>query len=96
MKKTRIIDQNPSLLLLALRHCTVPEQHDWARRAGTKRNYLYQLAAGGRVSPRLELAKGICDASVQMHVASGGRIPKITLEQLAEMCEGREDPEAVR
>ena len=79
--------QHPTPLLTALRACTVPEQHEWAALAGTKRNYLYQLAlcTDGRQA-RVRLAKAIADASVQMHVKTLGRVPKVTMEELATMC----------
>jgi hypothetical protein len=34
----------------------------------------------------VNLAKRIADASVQMHVKTLGRVPKVTLEQIATMC----------
>lgn len=78
--------ENPTPLLLALRACTVPEQHEWAELAGTKRNYLYQLAMCTRKQAGANLAQRVAAASVEMHVRSLGRIPKVTLEQLATMC----------
>ena len=73
-------------LLAALRACSVPEQHEWAALAGTKRNYLYQLALCTRKSCRSGLARSIAEASVAMHVKTTGRIPKVTMEELASMC----------
>lgn len=71
----------PTPLLAALRCCTVPEQHEWAALANTKRNYLYQLAALERTAGA-RLALAIAKASVQMHVKTTGRIPKVTVEQI--------------
>jgi hypothetical protein len=73
-------------LLIALRACTVKEQHDFAALAGTKRNYLYQLAGSSRV-PRATLAVAIAKASREMHVRTTGRVPKVTVEQLVEAVE---------
>ncbi len=73
-------------LLSALRKMTVEEQHQMATLAGTKRNYLYQLATCSRNSPKIKLAKAIADASVVLHVQTLGRTPKLTMEQLASMC----------
>lgn len=71
-------------LLVALRCCTVPEQHEWARLADTSRNYLYQLAKQHR-SAGLKTAMNIAKASIQMHIRTTGRIPKLTVEQIAAM-----------
>ncbi len=68
-------------LLNALRSCTVAEQHEFARLAGTKRNYLYQLAGATRC-PKLKLALRIVDASVKMHTLTTGRVPKLTIQEL--------------
>ena len=78
--------ENATPLLTALRACTVEEQHEWAGLAGTKRNYLYQLATCSRRSPGVDLAKRIADASVKMHVSTLGRVPKVTMDQIATMC----------
>jgi hypothetical protein len=78
--------ENATPLLTALRACTVGEQHEWAALADTTRNYLYQLATCSRKAPGVNLAKRIADASVQMHVKTLGRVPKVTLEQIATMC----------
>lgn len=71
-------------LLNLLRACTVEEQCELAALARTKRNYLYQLATQRR-SPKVGLAKCIADASIRLHIKTLGRIPKITMEQLAQM-----------
>ena len=75
----------PTPLLHALRCCTVPEQHQWAKLAETSRNYLYQLATCERRAG-LGTALRIVEASKQMHVLTTGRVPKITLAELASMC----------
>lgn len=76
----------PTPLLQLLRQCTVPEQHELARLAGTKRGYLYQLASCHRCSVRAHLGYQISRAATIMHVKSLGRIPKITIDELATMC----------
>lgn len=68
-------------LLEALRSCTVPEQHDFAKLAMTKRNYLYQLACGER-EPKIRLAQQIVNASIEMHVRTRGRVPKLKITDL--------------
>lgn len=73
--------QDTTPLLDALRCCTVPEQHDFAKLAKTKRNYLYQLACGER-APRLALALQIVNASIEMHVRTRGRVPKLRVQDL--------------
>ncbi len=71
----------PTPLLHALRCCTVPEQHEWAELAGTSRNYLYQLATCERRAG-LRTALRIVESSKQMHIATTGRVPKISLNDL--------------
>lgn len=73
-------------LLAVLRRMTTEEQDQFAKLAGTSRNYLYQLATCSRSCPRVTLAKGIADASVVMHLQTLGRTPKLTMDQLAQMC----------
>lgn len=73
--------QETTPLLDALRSCTVPEQHDFAKLAKTKRNYLYQLACGER-APGLALALQIVNASIEMHVRTRGRVPKLRVQDL--------------
>lgn len=62
--------------------------------AGTTRNYLYQLATCQRTSTNLRKGLAIIKAINKMHARSLGRVPKITLEELAMMCpscEGQAD-----
>jgi hypothetical protein len=73
-------------LLEVLRRCTTKEQIEMAGWAGTTRNYLYQLATCQRTSTNLRKALGIINAINQMHARTLGRVPKITIEQLANMC----------
>lgn len=74
--------KEPSPLLLVLRGCTVPQQHRLAELAGTKRNYLYQLAGKSR-SPNVALAVAISGASRILHQETNGKTPIITVEQFA-------------
>lgn len=73
-------------LLTALRACSVDEQYEFARLAGTKRNYLYQLATCHRKNPGLKLAQAICDASADLHRRTAGRVPALTTADIAGMC----------
>lgn len=82
----RKIDPPMTPLLEVLRQCTVEEQHELAALAGTQRNYLYQLATCQRKSTKLDTAFKIVEAVNKMHVRSLGRIPKISLDELAQMC----------
>lgn len=79
--------EQPSItpLLEVLRTCTPNEQIELAALAGTTRNYLYQLATGHRRQLGAHLAVRISKAVTQMHVKSLGRIPKISVEELATM-----------
>ncbi len=71
-------------LLSLLRQCTVEEQCELAALAKTTRNYLYQLATLRR-TPKVGLAKRLADASIGLHIKTFGRIPKLTIEQIASM-----------
>ena len=62
--------------------------------AGTTRNYLYQLATCQRLSPNVRMALEIVKAINKMHARSLGRVPKITIEQLAQMCPCKRDANA--
>ena len=73
-------------LLEVLRRCTLDEQNEIARMAGTKRNYLFQLGSCQRKQTTLRKGLRIVQAVATMHARSCGRIPKITLEELATMC----------
>ena len=78
-------EQNITPLLEVLRVCSTEEQFEIAKLADTTRNYLYQLATGHRQSLSANLALRISRAVTQMHVKSLGRIPKISVEELATM-----------
>lgn len=73
-------------LLEVLRTCSVPEQEEIARLAGTTRNYLYQVATCHRASVRASTAVAISTAVTKMHVKTLGRVPKISFEEIASMC----------
>ena len=57
-----------------------------AELADTTVNYLWQLAGCHRPSPTANLAFRIEDATRQMNIASGERLPIITARELATMC----------
>lgn len=86
MEQTENIRTSPTPLLALLRACTVDEQRELARLAGTKRNYLYQLASCHRRQPNVGLAEAICAATAVLHERTAGRIPLITTSQIASMC----------
>lgn len=73
-------------LLDVLRCCSTDEQAELARLAGTTRNYLYQVATCHRRSVSARKALAISRAATAMHVRSLGRIPKISMEEIATMC----------
>lgn len=62
------------------------EHAEFAAEAGTTSNYLYALAGCHRGQPKVGLALAIEDASVKFHVKTNGRIPLITVRDLATMC----------
>lgn len=78
--------KTPTPLLEVLRRCTVDEQNELARMSGTKRNYLYQLAGCERTGTTLLKGLRIVEAIAVMHARTGGRVPKISIEELATMC----------
>lgn len=59
-------------------------RQEFAARAGTTTNYLYQLGSCQRVSCRANTAKGIADASVHMNLLYGSDV--LTLDTIATMC----------
>jgi hypothetical protein len=73
-------------LLKLLRCCTVAEQHELARLAGTTRNYLYQMAGCHRKEFSASKVMAVSEAATRMHVKSLGRIPKISAEAITAMC----------
>jgi DNA-binding Xre family transcriptional regulator len=73
-------------LLEVLRQCTTEQQQQIADMAGTTRNYLYQLATCQRKSTSVSKAASISMAVTRMHVITLGKVPKISMEEIAEMC----------
>lgn len=65
---------------------TDARRDEFARLAGSKTSYLYQLASCNRGACRSRLAKGIADASVKMHKKYG--TPILTMDILAMQCVG--------
>ena len=68
-----------------LRAATPEERERCAQKAGTSVMYLYQLAGAHRKNPGVMIAMGIEQATKEMHEESGGRLPVITMHDLAEM-----------
>jgi hypothetical protein len=64
------------------------ERTAFAEEAGTTVSYLYSLAGchRGQRGPSAALALGIEDASVAWNEKTQGRIPKITVREIATMC----------
>ena len=87
--KVSSMESQPSPLLSVLRNCSVKEQTELAEIARTTRNYLYQVATLQR-TPRVGLAKRISEATGRLHVRTLGRVPKISVDALAEMAEVKE------
>ena len=81
-------DTQPTPLLKVLRSMSVPEQHQLAEQAGTSRNYLYQLAGCTRV-PGVALATRIVQAVAEWNKATKGRVPAISMAEIASMCSTR-------
>jgi hypothetical protein len=73
-------------LLEVLRQCSTEQQTQIAEMAGTTRNYLYQLATCQRKSTSVAKAAAISAAVTRMHVRSLGKVPKISIEEIAGMC----------
>lgn len=66
-----------------------PERQAFADLAGTTVNYLYALAGCHRGQPRAHLAVSIEDASRVFHMRTAGRIPVVTVREIATMCAAR-------
>jgi hypothetical protein len=79
------ITDTPNVLLAAMRACTPEERVQFAELAGTTENYLYMLAGPHR-EPGVTLAAAIAAASVVMHEKTKGRVPIVTLEELAALA----------
>ncbi len=69
-----------------LRAATPEERERCAAQAGTNVQYLYHLAGLHRINPGVQLAVGIERATTQMNTESGGRLPIVTVEDLANMA----------
>lgn len=73
-------------LLAALRQCNTAEQHEFAALAETTRNYLYQMATCKRSRFTAETVRRVAEASKAMHVKTTGRVPKLSMEEISQMC----------
>jgi hypothetical protein len=72
-----------------LRKCS-PEEREWlATQAGTEVNYLYSLAGchRGKSGPSLKLGLAIATAAKTLHEKAPDRIPLVTADALATMCD---------
>jgi len=71
-------------ILALLRACKNDEERQaFAADATTTVNYLYALAGAHRKQPRLDKALAIEQASIDWHVKTNGRIPLISIQELA-------------
>lgn len=71
-------------ILALLRACeNDKERQAFAKAATTTVNYLYALAGSHRLQPRLDKALAIEAASIDWHVRTNGRIPLISIQDLA-------------
>lgn len=66
-----------------LRASSADERERCARKAGTSVAYLYQLAGLHRTNPGVEIALGIEQATAELHRESDGRLPVVTMKDLA-------------
>lgn len=74
-------------LMAVLRACeSDDERQALAEFAGTTVNYLYALAGCHRGQPRVGLAVGIASATREFNRRTDGRIPAISVEDIATMC----------
>ena len=75
-------------LSVLLRACTDDEREWLADNARTTVGYLYQLAGchRGRNGPGAALALSIEDLSTQLNRLTKGRVPVVTVRELASMC----------
>lgn len=83
MRKELPPPTTPLLQILRQLGCAEKRQ-EFAALAETSVAYLYQLASCARGACRTRLAKGIADASVEMHKRYGTDI--VTMDTLATMC----------
>jgi hypothetical protein len=70
-----------------LKLATKEEKEELARRAGTSVGYLRLLGYGVRENPKVRLALAISDATVELWVAAGGRLPVLKVRDLAAVPE---------
>jgi hypothetical protein len=70
-----------------LRAATPAERERIASLAGgTTVNYLYQLAGCHRPRPSAEFAVQLADATATLHRETKGRLPILTVREIATMC----------
>lgn len=62
------------------------ERARMAMLAGTSTNYLYQLAGCHRGVPKADLALAIEEATVTLSKETDGRLPIVSMRDLATMC----------
>lgn len=77
---------NSTKLADFLRAATPEEREQCAVKAGTSVQYLYQLAGLHRTNPGVQIAIGIERATTEMSQGSDGRLPVVTVTDLAEMA----------
>ena len=75
-----------TILLDFLQAASSDERERCALLAGTTVNYLYQLAGCNRQQAGSDLALRIEDATTTMNIETSGRLPAISVRELAAMC----------
>jgi hypothetical protein len=68
---------------LWLKHATPQEREYLAREVGTSVGYLRLLGYGHRENPKVRLALGIVKTAARMHHQTHGRLPLISIYDLA-------------
>lgn len=69
-----------------LQLATAEERERCAQLAGTQVSYLYQLSGLHRTNPGVRLAQDLEDATRQLHAETDGRLPVVTVRELADMA----------
>ena len=73
-------------LLHALRQMTTDEKARFAALSGTTKNYAYQVATCKRPNPSAAWATAVEDALRVLNRETEGRVPVVTVREMATMC----------
>lgn len=84
MKKERTTTPYKITKLTAFMRLATPAEREYcAEKAGTSVAYLYQLAGLHRLRPGVAKALGIERATTELHTTTNGRLPIVTMADLA-------------